>query len=520
MRPLIIILFALTFLSCSQSKEKVTATGDSTYYTEKYRPQFHFSPAVNWTNDPNGLVYYDGEYHLFYQYNPYGTIWGHMSWGHAVSKDLLHWEHLPVAISEYQDAVTNDSTMIFSGTVVVDKNNTSGLCDGKDCLVAIYTSHVHKNGQGLVQHQSLAYSNDKGRTWRRYDKNPILDIKRKDFRDPKVFWYEPLKAWIMLLVIPDLFKVKFYKSDNLKEWSEVGEFGNIGDTARIWECPDMYELPVTNEPGKKKWVLSLSGSHPAGPGFVGMQYFVGEFNGTSFVADDPHQVPLYVDYGKDFYAGIVFNNIPKEDGRTIMIGWANNWTYGNQIPTSPWRSAMSIPRELSLKKTDAGIRLIQNPIKEIQTLRGKEIDFTKIPGSMPSKAAELEVEIDGSKGKESGVIISGSGAAGGTEQAMIGYNSVTQEVFIDRVHSGDTSFNKEFSSIDHVKVKPTDGKIKLHIFIDHSIIEVFANDGEQTLCEQFFSKSEHLHLVPFRTDTIGTVKIKGWKIDSVWKRLQ
>src|SRR6478609_6557592 len=234
---------------------------------EQYRPQYHFSPQKNWTNDPNGLVYYDGEYHLFYQYNPYGDTWGHMSWGHTVSKDLLRWEQLPVAIEEYPDPATGDSTMIFSGTVVVDKNNSSGLCSGKECMVAIYTSHVHKDGEGKRQHQSLAYSNDKGRTWKRYDKNPILDIQRKDFRDPKVFWYEPQQKWVMALVVPDEYKVQLYQSKNLLQWDLMSEFGKVGDTTRIWECPDLYRLPVENEPGKSKWVLSLSGSHPAGPNF-------------------------------------------------------------------------------------------------------------------------------------------------------------------------------------------------------------------------------------------------------------
>ncbi len=505
MKLLLVGLFALTLFSCSKSKIP-DMTNDSTYYSEKYRPQFHFSPEKNWTNDPNGLVYYDGEYHLFYQYNPYGNTWGHMSWGHAVSKDLLHWEHLPIALSEYLDPATGDSTMIFSGTVVVDKNNSSGLCTGKDCMVAIYTSHVHKDNQGLVQHQSMAYSNDKGRTWKRYNKNPILDIQRKDFRDPKVFWHEPQQAWIMLLVIPDLFKVRFYKSTNLKEWTQLGEFGDIGDTTRIWECPDMYELPIENEAGKKKWVLSLSGSHPAGPAFVGMQYFIGEFDGTTFKADDPKQPPLYVDYGKDFYAGIVFNNIPKEDDRTIMIGWANNWTYGNQIPTSPWRSAMSIPRELSLKKMAKGFRLIQHPIKAISSIRGEDI---KDLSSILKQSFELEIAINVSEGKESGVILKNTDS-----YTKIGYNSSSHEVFINRTMSGDVSFNKDFASIDRVKTEPTDGKIKLHVFFDYSIIEIFANDGEATICEQVFPDPGPTIVSSFGADS---VTITGWEIKSTWR---
>ncbi len=314
----------------------------------------------------------------------------------------------------------------------------------------------------------------------------------------------------MLLVIPDLFKVQFYRSDNLKEWSPLGEFGGIGDTTRIWECPDMYELPVTNEPGKKKWVLSLSGGHPAGPAFVGMQYFIGEFNGSTFVADDPKQPPLYVDYGKDFYAGIVFNNIPKEDGRTIMIGWANNWTYGNQIPTSPWRSAMSIPRELSLKKTGSGIRLIQQPVKEIALLRGEEITDHEF-----SQPFESEIEIDVTTADESGIQI----FKDDHEEIKISFNSTSHEVCIDRTASGEINFNKDFASIECVKAVPVNGKIKLQVFVDKSIIEIFVNDGEQVLCEQFFPLKElqTLNMYYINSKNLQGVTFKTREMKSVWR---
>ncbi|NOT74261.1 MAG: glycoside hydrolase family 32 protein [Cyclobacteriaceae bacterium] len=502
----LIPVFLIIILSCSK-KETGIVTNDSTQYSERYRPQYHFSPDKNWTNDPNGLVYYEGEYHIFYQYNPYGNTWGHMSWGHAVSKDLLHWEQLPVAIAEYQNP-SGDSTMIFSGTVVVDKNNSSGFCEGKDCLIAVYTSHVHKDGQGKLQHQSLAYSNDKGRTWKRYDKNPVLDIQRKDFRDPKIFWYETGNVWIAAMVVPDLFKVVFYKSTNLKEWTALGEFGGIGDTSKIWECPDLFELPVEGEPGKTKWILSLSGSHPAGGKFVGMQYFVGVFNGNTFIPDQSTQAPLYMDFGKDFYAGIIYNNIPKEDGRTIMIGWANNWAYGNQIPTSTWRSAMALPRELSLKKTAAGLRLIQQPLKTISSLRGDEMK-----GEISGNQLELEVEIDIAKSKGAGIKILKSES----EETIIGYDATTQEVFIDRTHSGDVGFHKEFASIDRVKIDASTGKIKLQVFVDHSIVEVFVNNGEQTLCEQVFPLANDARVIPYSENNDGVISVRAWKINRTWK---
>lgn len=295
---LLALLGCLFALGCQTSKKENDTVSE---YREKYRPQYHFSPAKNWTNDPNGLLYYEGEYHLFCQYNPYGDKWGHMSWGHAVSQDLVHWQHLPLAIAEYQDRTTGDSTMIFSGTAVVDTNNSSGLCENGACLIAVFTSNVHKDNQGLRQHQSLAFSNDKGRTWRLYDQNPILDIGRKDFRDPKIFWYEPQQKWVMALVVPDQYSVQLYQSKNLLKWELMSEFGKVGDTTRIWECPDLFQLPVENEAGQSKWVLSLSGGHPAGPTFVGMQYFIGEFDGTTFRSDQVEA--RYIDYGKDYYAG-------------------------------------------------------------------------------------------------------------------------------------------------------------------------------------------------------------------------
>ena len=505
MQKLILYFFILICFANCQSKK--ATKNKMNYYQEKYRPAYHFTPEKNWMNDPNGLVFYEGEYHLFYQYNPYGNTWGHMSWGHAVSNDLLHWEHLPVALEEYPDPVTGDSTMIFSGTAVIDKNNTSGLCEGKDCMIAIYTSHVHKNGEGKSQHQSLAYSNDKGRTWKRYDKNPILDIQRKDFRDPKVFWYEPQQKWVMATVIPDLYKVRLYESKNLLEWNQLSEFGPLADTSRIWECPDLYELPVEGNDGKTKWVLSLSGGHPQGPKFVGMQYFVGHFDGTHFTPDDPKQAALYVDHGKDFYAGIVYNNIPKEDGRTIMIGWVNNWTYGGQLPTSPWRSAMSIPRILSLKETKSGFRLIQTPITEIIDLRAEMIED---PHSSEG-SAEIELEFDIEQSEEIGIKLFKSA----DEETIVGYRVKDQVLFLDRRKSGIVSFNPEFSSIEEVAVKPIGGKIKLQIFIDQSIIEVFANDGEATISDYAFPEKPDYKIETYSKGG-KTPIFKLWKLKSVW----
>ena len=496
---IIVLSFATLFMSCaSKEKSKSIEMTGSASYTELYRPQFHFSPPINWINDPNGLVYHQGEYHLFYQYNPYGTTWGHMSWGHAVSKDLLHWENLPLAIAEYQDEVTGDSTMIFSGTAVVDKTNSSGL--GKDCLVAIFTSNVHKGNQGLRQHQSLAYSNDRGRSWKLYDKNPILDIQRKDFRDPKVFWYEPDQKWVMALVVPDLFKVQFYQSKNLLKWNLMSEFGQVGDTTRVWECPDLYPLPVENEKDKSKWVLSLSGGHPAGPTFVGMQYFVGDFDGTNFTSAQTKA--KYIDYGKDFYAGIVYNNIPAEDGRTMMIGWINNWTYGNQIPTSLWRGAMSLPRQLTLKSDRDGYQLVQKIIDEAKSIRGSMIDNLE---ENKNGSIEIELEWNGSAGAILELF------ANGEEKTVIGQ---TREgsIYLDRRQSGITDFQSDFASSDQVTVEK--GSVNLHIFVDQSIVEVFINDGEASITSQVFPRGENKINIPLKENI---VQLKAWELKSIWK---
>ena len=297
-------------------------------YKEKHRPQFHFSPAKNWTNDPNGLVYFAGEYHLFNQYNPYGNKWGHMSWGHAVSPDLVHWKHLPVAIPE------KDSIMIFSGSAVIDKTNTSGFATkpGQVPMVAIYTAHIIANPSkpdDYRQEQHIAYSLDKGRTWTKYSGNPVLDIHKKDFRDPKVFRYEKDKKWIMAVVLPHEHKVQFYSSLNLKQWTYLSDFGPAGDIQNIWECPDLLQVPIENAGGKKKWVLINSQQ-------TTMQYFVGDFDGKTFQNENPSEKIYRPDYGPDYYAAVTYN-LPTNQS-PVLLGWANNWTYANDIPPSPGKA--------------------------------------------------------------------------------------------------------------------------------------------------------------------------------------
>ena len=292
------------------------ATAQTKLFQEPYRPQYHFTPPVNWINDPNGLVYHQGTYHLFYQFNPFGNEWGHMTWAHATSKNLLHWKQAPNALKE------ENGIMMFSGSAVWDKDNSSGFGKAVSPLVAIYTGHTD-----TLQTQNLAYSIDGGTSWKKYAGNPVLDLHKKDFRDPNVFWYAPTKNWIMAVSQPNEHQISFYGSKNLKDWKHVSNFGPAGDTSAVWECPDLMQLPVLGTNGKSKWVLYTSQNST-------MQYFVGEFDGQQFLSDNPNAPILKQDHGLDYYAAVAYHQTANKD--IISIGWVNSWNYANAIPTKPW----------------------------------------------------------------------------------------------------------------------------------------------------------------------------------------
>jgi fructan beta-fructosidase len=450
-------------------------------YKEKYRPQFHFSPAKNWTNDPNGLVYFDGEYHLFYQYNPYGNKWGHMSWGHAVSADMIHWKHLPLAIPE------KDSIMIFSGSAVIDENNTTGFAKrpGQVPMVAIYTAHVianPSNPDNYRQEQHIAYSLDKGRTWTKYAGNPVLDIHKKDFRDPKVFWYMPQKKWVMVVVLPHEHIVQFYSSPDLKRWMHLSDFGPAGDIKDIWECPDLLQVPVAGSTTMFKWVLLNSQQ-------TTMQYFVGEFDGTKFINENKANKIFRPDYGPDYYAAVTYNHLPVHH-LPILLGWANNWSYANDIPTLPWKSAMSLPRNLSLKKINSEWVMVEQPVASLKTLRTNSIELKNINVSgrktLGTKGQQWEMEIvfDAKKDVISGVRL----AVGKSNAFIIGYDAANEKLFIDRGGLTNNSFNKNFAALSRYEtpLARIQQKIKLHIFFDNSIVEIFANDGLVVMTAQLF----------------------------------
>ncbi len=645
-------------------------------YREPYRPQFHFTPERNWMNDPNGMVFFDGEWHLFYQYNPQGNMWGHMSWGHAVSRDLVRWKHLPLALAE------ENGVMIFSGSAVVDWKNTSGL--GKTGgpngapLVAIFTGHYTERP---LQNQQIAFSNDRGRTWTKFSGNPVLDVKMADFRDPKVMWHEASSRWVMTVALAAEKKVHFYASPDLKTWKYVGEFGPTGSTDGLWEYPDLYPLPV--EGGGTKWVLIVN-VNPGGPaGGSGCQYFVGDFDGAKFTADPlpparaefvpaakvladfedgygdwqvegeafgdkpaagtlPNQQPvtgfrgrglansyrngdgsqgtltsppfevtagqislligggghaetrvdlrvdgkvvrtakgrererltwqswdvrdlrgkradiqvvdqhsggwghinldhviladeparpadgsaLWADYGADFYAGVSWSDVPKSDGRRVWLGWMSNWQYAGDVPTSPWRSAMSIPRELHLVKTDEGICLLQTPVKELQSLRGEPRRFGGgsvaqanawiRKESLLSGPLELIVELAADSEGPQGVKL----FVGKDEATVVGVDRQRGQVYIDRTRSGNVKFHPKFANVQMAPLAARDKPISLHLFIDSCSVEVFVNDGEQVLTVLTFPSSESRGLELFGSPDEATISsLEVWPLESSWK---
>ncbi|MES2850849.1 MAG: glycoside hydrolase family 32 protein [Bacteroidota bacterium] len=448
-------------------------------YKEKHRPQFHFSPPAKWMNDPNGMVYYKGEYHLFYQYYPDSTMWGPMHWGHAISKDLVHWQHLPIAL--YPDSLG----LIFSGSVVVDKNNTSGLQRGVEKpLVALFTYHdLKKEKAGVAtdfQYQGMAYSLDKGRTWKKYENNPVIKNQgTKDFRDPKVFWHQASKHWVMVLAVAD--RIEFYHSQNLKEWSYTGTFGKEdGSHGGVWECPDLVEMKIDGTKNTK-WVLIVSIGNGGPNGGSATQYFVGDFNGQTFVNANSKETIYWLDFGPDDYAGVTWSNTGDQK---LFLGWMSNWNYAQLVPTKSWRSAMTIPRELSLKNTVAGHRLFSTPVKNLVALQQKPQVISIAKPNITKGLTEVIVSFDLSKSTATDVGVSFSNYE--NEILKVGYNKELNQFYIDRSSAGDTSFSTSFTGKAIAPRILNSNLIKLHIFIDHSSVELFADDGSVVLTSLFF----------------------------------
>ncbi|KFY21445.1 hypothetical protein V491_02988 [Pseudogymnoascus sp. VKM F-3775] len=669
-------------------------------YTELYRPQYHFTPAKNWMNDPNGMVYYNGTYHLYYQYNPGGDTWGALSWGHATSDDLMHWEHQPVALLArgFPGEVTE---MFFSGSAVADTQNLSGFgVDGKVPFIAMYTSYYPmtqtlpsgKTVQGGTQAQSIAYSLDEGVTWTTYDaENPVIPLppapyedQYKEYRDPFIFWHEPTEKWVAVVALPKVHKLIVYNSNNLKDWTYASEFGPMNAVGGVWECPGLYPLPLDGDNDTIKWVtvdgdsdtikwVVQVGLNPGGPpGTIGSgsQYFVGDFNGTTFVADGtappsdgtaltsentdiifedfegtgsfadlgwtatggfegagpargtlanqnqvagyagdflvntylngdatvgtltsppfkitqktisfligggnaPNQecinleiqsrvvrtatganderlseqswdvtefigqtavikivdsltggwghinvdeitfhdrpVPVdstnWMDWGPDFYAAATFNGLPMKD--RYNIAWMNNWQYAASIPTNPWRSAMSIPRKISLKTINEKVTLMQQPAEGLASLdRGS---YAKSWGSIPEgnrklklsgKALDITLSFSNSNPPtQFGIILRATSDL--TQQTRIGYDFSTKKMFVDRRDSGNDRFDGTFANVYHAPLPATaDDKVTMRILLDWSSVEVFGGDGEVTLTSQIFPNDNGTDVLLFST---------------------
>jgi len=484
-------------------------------YEQRYRPQFHFSPREHWTNDPNGLVYFDGEYHLFFQYNPFGDVWGHMSWGHAVSRDLMHWKELPVALRE------ENGIMIFTGSTVVDERNTSGFClDAKPCLVAVYTGHTEGKGARLaLQTQNLAYSNDRGRTWTKYAANPVLDLHLSDFRDPHVFWSQAARRWVMAVALPGDHKVLFYGSADLKSWEKLSEFGPAGATGGAWECPTMVELPVDGS-GRTRWVLKV-GLNPGGlQGGSGEQYFTGTFDGARFVNDNPPSTTLWTDYGKDCYCALPFHGNRRSDG-AITIGWMNNWQYADKLPTAPWRGQMTFPRSVTLGTFREGVRLVQKPVDTLARMRDKHIAWRGTSVATLNRVLKAEhyesFELRATEEPASGGAIGWKLLAGKGAFTEVGYDGSRGELFVDRTHSGVTSFSRDFPARTVAPLTTGNTPLSLTILVDRSTIEVFGQGGRVAMTNLVYPPAGAEGIAFYAHDTTPRrITVDLWSLRSTW----
>lgn len=460
---------------------------------ESFRPLYHHTPAYGWMNDPNGMFYKDGVYHLYFQYNPYGSVWGNMHWGHSTSTDLMHWKFEGCAI------VPDAWGAIFSGSCVVDHENTAGF--GKEAVVAFYTS-AKSTPWGDIQMQSMAYSLDNGKTFTKYEGNPILTSSEKDFRDPKVFWYAPGKHWVMILAVGQHMEI--YSSVNLKEWKKESEFGAMqGAHGGVWECPDLVEIPVEGT-REKKWVL-ICNLNPGGPfGGSAAQYFVGSFDGKKFVNESPTQTK-WMDWGKDNYATVTWNNAP--DGRCIALGWMSNWQYANNVPTRQYRSANTLARDLTLYREGQELYLKSTPSSEVKKARGKKVSIPSFKVSEKHEMVNLFEEKQGAYEVE--IVIQNTGASkiafcllnDKGEKVSMYYDLNRKQFVMDRSESGKVDFSKDFPAVTVAPVN-VDKELTLRLFVDRSSIEAFGEDGKFVMTNLVFPSQPYVKMC-FEADKNG-----------------
>ncbi len=517
------LLSAMLLFSCKENKKEskeetseVTAQSDT-----DFRPNFHFIPESGWMNDPNGMFYHNGYFHLYFQHYPDDNVWGPMHWGHAISTDMITWKEQPIAL--YPD----EKGYIFSGSAVVDHNNTSGFSEeGKTPIIAMFTYHDpkgEKNGEIDYQSQAIAYSLDEGKTFTKYEGNPVIENPEiRDFRDPKITRDEVHDQWVMVLSADD--KTMFYTSQNLKDWELASEFGRgIGAHGGVWECPDFIQMNVEGT-DEKKWVL-IQSLNPGGfNGGSGTQYFVGDFDGKTFTLDESmkgvgEDHSYWLDFGKDNYAGVTWSNIPEEDGRHLFMGWMSNWQYANEVPTETWRSAMTIARELKLTKTEDTYRVISSPVAELQKYKGEA--FTKnsitVEGETQIAASQeinlsnsvISFEIENLKEQEYHFSLSSEG----DDVLKFGYDHNKKEFYIDRSKSGLTDFNENFG--DKISIAPRLSEastLKVKAILDNMSIELFFDNGETVMTEIIFPKQAFKN---FSADGEESFEISNIKIHEI-----
>ncbi|NNM24031.1 MAG: glycoside hydrolase family 32 protein [Flavobacteriaceae bacterium] len=489
-----------------------TTLSEDQNYDQPYRPQFHFSPPSKWMNDPNGLVYHQGIYHLFYQYYPDDIVWGPMHWGHAVSKDLIKWEHKPIAL--YPD----DLGYIFSGSAVVDLENTSGFGTKENPpLVAIYTYHSiegEKSGRLDFQTQGIAYSLDNGDRWEKYEGNPVIgNTNIKDFRDPKVAWDQESAQWIMTLVAGD--HAKFYSSKDLKSWELLSEFGkNEGAHGGVWECPDLFELQVV---GSKeiKHVLLISINPGAPNGGSGTQYFLGDFDGKQFTTD--HTEAKWIDWGRDNYAGVTYNNTPEDE--RIFIGWMSNWDYAQKTPTEVWRSAMTLPRTMSLHQEGNSYFLKSYPLDAISSISSEALVHDAIQLSAPFNisndslsTSDIKFQANLSEALE---VTLGNDLG---ESAVFSIAPKQEELQFDRRKSGRISFEERFAGdLQTQPYKPKNELAEVRIIVDASSIEIFVEGGRYIFTNQFFPEKPYNQLLISGEENATLKNFSIHTLTSIWK---
>lgn len=501
----LLICIALWSISCRQSPNKVTST-----YDEPFRLQYHFSPESHWMNDPNGLVYNGGVYHMFYQYYPEDVVWGPMHWGHATSKDLVHWEHKPIAL--YPDSLG----YVFSGSAILDSKNSSGFgIDDNPPLVAAYTIFDPVKADAKAadnQTQGMAYSLDHGDSWTKYENNPIipnLDFE-KDFRDPKLFWNEQISAWTIALVGGD--HVQFWKSTDLRAWEKMSSFGkDSGAHGGVWECPDLFELKVEGSE-ESKWVMLVSINPGAPSGGSGTQYFIGDFDGVNFTSDQT--APRWIDGGSDNYAGITYNDEP--NGDRIFIGWMSNWDYAQDIPTSTWRSSMTMTRKMALRDIDGTLTLCSLPVSNYKTIIDQQA------------TEDLTVYSHGDKKIRSNHLATSKIQLQLTAKAILKFENEKGEKLIveldpkgklavDRTQSGLVDFKDNFSRVNQMNFAPLDAAT-FEIYLDASSIEIFVQDGRAVMTSRQFNTA-NFSAVTIVNNSDDELEVKDFAISpirSIW----